>query len=862
MINRGALIRVAAAAAAALFVVAGSASSPRAQGIPAVDRRITYILPQWLRFLSGDVADVVHEAALLRAKIGEGPRVKVGFTTYIRVSMSPVDPADADAVRAALAGTFAQMDAAIERAQRVTPPIPICLSFITAIRGGKDALQIAAQAEDRRNMQWHQDLSLADGWTTYSRYARKQEAIQQAYVRELGKALASRMALYPDILVAASGDGEIELSDLQAPKQPGDPIGIADYSPFAVAEFRDWLRGRGLYAPGQPFAGEAYANAARYANDASLALLNGDFGLSGTAREITTWDLKLFDWSLSDPIASDPHAIPQPQFAAMLDPLLDHPGGFDPPRVHQRGDAWSDLWDLFRATMVWRHNREFAKWMNESGVPADRWFTDQIPADYLFGGTPDNPNGRFDTSASALFTADVSPYGSLGITSFNVNFESVNGTFARTLAGAAPAIAARRVRWGVFEWNPSVGPSANPAIYTQEMALVEQYRPSVLAPFLWNAAAEDPATQIYLIEGTNFETALRDLVTRLNNVPLTLSRTSLDIGATATGAARTPAQTVRVSGLPGETPAWSITSAPAYLDVTPSADGRTFSVASKAGTYPAGTSTGAIVVTPAEPGYAPATLTVTLRVALPGASFSPVGVVDLPANDAIVTGEVAVTGWALDDIGLAKVRVYRRPVAPETDLVFIGDATFVPNARPDVQGAFPVTPQNDQAGWGYMLLSNMLPGGGNGPFTLVIRAEDVEGHVATIGERRIVCQNNMAIVPFGTIDTPSQGEIISGSQYVNFGWALTPGAFMIPPDGSTITVLIDNIAVGHPTYGFARGDIDGLFPGYSNSGGAVGFYIVDTTALSNGVHTIAWIVRDNGNRIQGIGSRFFTVANP
>jgi len=180
MINRGPLIRVAAAAAAALFVVAGSASSPRAQGIPAVDRRITYIMPQWLRFLSGDVADVVHEAALLRAKIGEGPRVKVGFTTYIRVSMSPVDPTDAAAVQAALAGTFAQMDAAIERAQRVTPPIPICLSFITAIREGKDALQIAAQAEDRRNMQWHQDHSLADGWTTYSRYARRQEAIQEA----------------------------------------------------------------------------------------------------------------------------------------------------------------------------------------------------------------------------------------------------------------------------------------------------------------------------------------------------------------------------------------------------------------------------------------------------------------------------------------------------------------------------------------------------------------------------------------------------------------------------------------------------------------------------------------------------------
>jgi hypothetical protein len=31
---------------------------------------------------------------------------------------------------------------------------------------------------------------------------------------------------------------------------------------------------------------------------------------------------------------------------------------------------------------------------------------------------------------------------------------------------------------------------------------------------------------------------------------------------------------------------------------------------------------------------------------------------------------------------------------------------------------------------------------------------------------------------------------------------------MIPTDGSTIDVLIDNVPVGHPTYGFARADID------------------------------------------------------
>jgi len=46
---------------------------------------------------------------------------------------------------------------------------------------------------------------------------------------------------------------------------------------------------------------------------------------------------------------------------------------------------------------------------------------------------------------------------------------------------------------------------------------------------------------------------------------------------------------------------------------------------------------------------------------------------------------------------------------------------------------------------------------------------------------------------------------------------------MIPTDGSTIDVLIDDVPVGHPTYGFARADIDALLPGYTNSGGAVRF---------------------------------------
>jgi len=102
---------------------------------------------------------------------------------------------------------------------------------------------------------------------------------------------------------------------------------------------------------------------------------------------------------------------------------------------------------------------------------------------------------------------------------------------------------------------------------------------------------------------------------------------------------------------------------------------------------------------------------------------------------------------------------------------------------------------------------------------------------------------------------------VSGNAYVNFGWALTQNPYVIPMDGSTITVILDGVAVGHPTYNQFRSDVANLFPGLANSNGAVGFFFIDTTMLANGIHTISWNVFDNAGRGDGIGSRYFTVAN-
>jgi hypothetical protein len=150
---------------------------------------------------------------------------------------------------------------------------------------------------------------------------------------------------------------------------------------------------------------------------------------------------------------------------------------------------------------------------------------------------------------------------------------------------------------------------------------------------------------------------------------------------------------------------------------------------------------------------------------------------------------------------------------------------------------------------------------GNGTYRIHAIAYDKEGNRVKLGIKTIACDNAHSIKPFGTMDLPGQGGIVSGSSYVNFGWALTPQPKMIPTDGSTIWVIIDGVLLGHPVYNNYRADIATLFPGYANSSGAIGYYYVDTTKYANGVHTMGWFVTDNNGSEDGLGSRFISVLN-
>jgi len=337
-----------------------------------------------------------------------------------------------------------------------------------------------------------------------------------------------------------------------------------------------------------------------------------------------------------------------------------------------------------------------------------------------------------------------------------------------------------------------------------------------------------------------------------------LSRSVLNFGAAQSQT--TASQDVLVSNSGGGTLYWTATANQNWLLVKQgngTGDG-IVTVSINASGLSAGNYQGYVTVEDPNASNSPQVVKVSLKVYPEGFSDKPFGSFATPLDGSTLRSSIPVTGWVLDDIEVSSVKIYR---VQGNSQIFIGDALLVEGARPDVEQAYPEYPFNYKAGWGYMMLTNFLPNGGNGTYTINARATDKEGNEVTLGTKNIHCDNTNAVKPFGAIDTPTQGGTASGSSFINWGWVLTPQPNSIPTNGSTIDVWVNGVNIGHPAYNIYRSDIATLFPGYANSNGAIGYFYLDTTAYTPGVHTIYWTARDTNGNSDGIGSRYFSISN-
>jgi hypothetical protein len=336
---------------------------------------------------------------------------------------------------------------------------------------------------------------------------------------------------------------------------------------------------------------------------------------------------------------------------------------------------------------------------------------------------------------------------------------------------------------------------------------------------------------------------------------ISLSRSQLYFSVNTAGTGTT-GQKVRIDNSGGRMLNWSANTDASWLGVSPTSGSGpgVITISINAAGQEVGDYTGMITVSDPDAVNSPQAVSVSLKVYKDGETQNPFGDFAAPRDGTTVSGSIPVTGWVLDDIEVMKVEIF-------SGEAYVGDAVFVEGARPDVELAYPGYPKNYRAGWGYMLLTNFLPGGGNGTYTVVARVTDAEGHQVTLGTKTIIVDNAHAVKPFGTIDTPGQGGTAAGIDFINWGWVLTPLPNTIPKTGQTIDVYVDGAKMGHPVYNIYRPDVASLFPGYSNSGGAAGYYYIHPTFYANGLHTISWVVTDDAGNTDGIGSRYFSIEN-
>ena len=363
---------------------------------------------------------------------------------------------------------------------------------------------------DRRLNQWESDGTIFNtthddlATVTVSRYATSVVALRNSMVAAHAAGFLDALARFPRTVVCINGPIEVELR-----RSSNEDPHYADYSPFSVMEFRDWLIHRGLYddQTGE-FAGEGFPmhliGGYNFSEDPApdTSTSNGPSFNEVFGTGFTTWDLLYWDPSeFPDPLPLSADPLPAPGQTGHI------AGGFDPPRdsggsLTGGNSLYQKLWDGWRSDLIYEHRTGFgfrqasvqhyvsdnARWFRENGVPMERIYSHQIPVDFI--GNWYRERG----SASPFWTA-INPYGNSGYTAyFETTLQEDLFLVTRTLSP----------RWGFFEYHPDPFGTQDVAYYTASLESLYRHRCQILVPIELYQDNEGN----YRLIGSGFETAM------------------------------------------------------------------------------------------------------------------------------------------------------------------------------------------------------------------------------------------------------------------------------------------------------------------------------------------------------------------
>lgn len=304
---------------------------------------------------------------------------------------------------------------------------------------------------------------------TPSRYASRLRNYNAKKASDWAEYALRLMDDFPGVIACINGPIEEEL----AIGGHDNSAKLADYSPYAITEFRDWLRHAGMYDDTD----------GRYAGEGASSLIIGELvdfngilrsqfyddptpdkshgtGLSFNeyfGTEFSSWSLKYWDLQIyPDPITNEDFECTPESGDGYSE------GGFDAPRIlfskNKYWRAWSyDIPDQggnypignpdhpaygFRQVMVRNFVRDLFDVLAETGIPRHMMFAHQIPGEAL--GNFTGQAGRNRSSASTIWTGYLEKSETVGITRFG----DIDPDLVTQYAGD----------WGIFEWHTLPNP--------------------------------------------------------------------------------------------------------------------------------------------------------------------------------------------------------------------------------------------------------------------------------------------------------------------------------------------------------------------------------------------------------------------